>query len=98
MEVFKRSFPDKDIMDKSYHITMVRHILMYFLYLEKRRNRSLKYDDIAKIFGCDSSSVCKAVKQVKQYNSIQNFNRLGKEKKLFQFFHAKFNRIFYDRK
>ncbi len=97
IEVFKKSFPNKEITDKSYNVTLVRYILMYFLYLEKRTNKSIKYDDIAKIFGCDSSSVCVAVKKVKQYNSIEKIKLLGNKKELFRYFYTKFNRIFHSK-
>lgn len=91
---FKRSFPNREITDKNYKVSIIRHILMYYLYLEKKKNKSIKHKDIAKIFCCKSSTVCKAIKQVKEYNSLKNINKLGKEKELFKYFYVKFNRIY----
>lgn len=94
MEEFKRSFPNSNITDKSYKVTLVRHIMMYFLYLEKRKKNSITYDEIAGRFSCKKSNVCLAIKQIKHYNTLNNYKQMGVNKNLFRYFYFRYKKIY----
>lgn len=93
LSLFKDSFPKNDIKDKVYDVTLVRHLMMYFLYLDKYSEFKTNYNDIAKKFNCGKATVCIAINNIKQYRSIKNVKSLNKYKTLYKYFFVQYNRI-----
>lgn len=69
VEIFNLHYPDKQITEKSYDITLIRVIIMYFLYQEKKINKIkvANFETIASFFEVRHTTVVRAVVKVNSY-------------------------------
>ncbi|PWN60037.1 hypothetical protein [Chryseobacterium oncorhynchi] len=69
VEIFKLHYPDNQITEKSYDITLIRVLIMYFLYQEKKVNKikGANFETIASFFEVRHTTVVRAVEKVNSY-------------------------------
>lgn len=93
---FENLFPYVDIMNKDYKTTLIRNLIMYFLYQEKNKRgnyNKLTLDQLAKLFELKShSAVIYGIKKIEMF--IQKPRYLTKDKETFFFLYYKYNQIF----
>lgn len=68
--------PNKNILDKSYNITIIRSLIMYFLYLEKKQknNKDFKTVEIASALGVKNhTTVVRAINKIELYLSNEKY-------------------------
>lgn len=100
VEIFNLHFPDKKITEKNYDVTIVRWLVMYFLYQEKKINKIkiANHETIATLFDLKThSTVVKAIDKVESYLSNEKYlNRPDLEayKDNFMLFYYRFQQIF----
>lgn len=95
IKVFEQVYPEKKITDKSYNVTLCRHIIFFFLYLENIKKSSgakITYQMIANYFNCKRNTIWKGRKQIIYYRKHNKL--LGKQKVLFFFFFNKCAKIY----
>lgn len=99
MQIFKEHYPEVDITKKSYDVTLVRDLMMYFLYKQnetsEKKNR-VTYSDIASLFDLsDHSAVIKSNKKIAQYINDITYLYSGENKlaNTFKFFYYKFYKV-----
>ncbi len=103
ISLFKEIYPDKDIKDKSYSVTIIRWLIMYFLYQEKRinQNRDINVTYISIFFELKShTTVTKAINMVDSYLENKKLleNSDNEYKRKFFLFFYRFQMIFNKKK
>ena len=91
LEIFEKVFQNnKNILSKNYNITIVRSIIIYFVYRENEfYDEKLTYQDIAEELGMERSAVTKAYHRIETiFNDLKILNSYNeKEKQLFNIFY-----------
>ncbi len=102
--LFNQLYPNKDIKDKSYSVTIIRWLIMYFIYQEKKinNNKNINVTYISNYFGCKShTTVTKAIAMIDNYLANKKLlESLGNEeyKRKFCLFFYRFQIIFNNKK
>ena len=103
VEKFNKHNPNKNILDKSYNVTIIRSLIMYFLFLEKKENnkRDFNTTNIANYFGLKThSTVLKAIDKVELYLNNEKYINSNSQnfQKDFKFYYYLFQRTYNHRK
>lgn len=97
MNVF-HSFYDCSIHEKKYDITLVRSLMIYFLYKEKSSAKNMKvtFPEIATVFGMERSSTIKANQRILAYIENEQYLKTNSQayQRTFRIFFYLFNKIF----
>lgn len=89
---YKNIFPNGDINNKDYTTTMLRNIMIYFLY-KSYKNKSIKRQDILDHFTIKhKTNIYNKINNIKEY--IDNPKILSNQRKLFIHFYYKFKKIY----
>lgn len=89
---YKKNFPHGDINNKDYKTTMIRNIMIYFLF-KAYKEKSINREDIINSFEIKhKTNIYNKVNYIQNY--INEPKRLSKEKKLFCHFYFKFKKIY----
>lgn len=89
---YKNLFPHGNINSKDYKTTIVRNIMIYFLY-KSYKNKYIKREDIINSFEIKhKTNIYNKVNYIKNY--INAPQTLSKEKLLFSHFYYKFKKIY----
>lgn len=95
---FKFIYPNQDILSKNYEVTLIRDLIMFFLYQEKKQNslKTFNLTVISKLFNHNSHTGVKyAIDKVKGYIDNPKTLTTSNKTKFFYLFY-KYNRILGD--
>lgn len=100
ISLFNEFYPDKNITDKCYDVTIIRWLIMYFLYQEKKinKNKNVNVLNISIYFNQKShTTVTKAISKIDLYledrRLLESDVNKDYKNKFFLFFY-KFQKIF----
>lgn len=96
LSTFQSIYGNRSIMEKNYEITLIRGLIIYFVY--KENDMLLKYKitfrEIAEEMEMDRTSVLKAYKRIEGY--VKNWTLLStcneRQRRIFQIFFYFFNK------
>lgn len=92
LDVFENLFGHREIFSKDYNTTIVRNILIYFLY-KHYKNKQIQREDIQSLFKIKHiNSIHNKIKNVSE--NIDNPNFLLKKKEIFRHFFFIFQKVY----
>lgn len=96
ISLFKKIYPEESICNRKHHITIIRSLIMYFLYKDKSRKNKVKLTEIGELFQVGHSTVSKAIKMIKIYIQDEKMLEptLRNNKNKFTYFYYQYYKIY----
>lgn len=99
LKVFQSIYGDRSILEKNYEITLIRGLIIYFVYSEnedffRSYKEKITFKEIAEEFGLERTSVLKAYNRIEEY--VKDWRLLNtcneRQRRTFQIFFYLFNK------